>query len=56
MSAEQILMGKEKVVIIDIWRVLSHLESESRIKYIPIGVNLNNDFNFQHIINIYKNQ
>ena len=49
-------MDKERVVIIDVWRVLPHLNSDSRIKYIPVGVNLENDFNSQHIINIYKNQ
>jgi UDPglucose 6-dehydrogenase len=54
MSVEQILMGKEKVVVIDIWRILPHLDLESRIKYIPIGVNLKNNLNSQHLINIYN--
>jgi len=37
LTAEFLLKGKTKVTVIDFWRALSHLGSDQRIHYVPVG-------------------
>jgi UDPglucose 6-dehydrogenase len=40
LSADQILRGKASVTVIDFWRALKHLSADPRIRYVPIGLGM----------------
>ncbi len=37
LTADSLLRGRSKVIVIDFWRALSHLAADKRINYVPVG-------------------
>ncbi len=38
LTADQILGDRSKLTVVDFWRCMSHLESDPRIDYVPVGL------------------
>jgi UDPglucose 6-dehydrogenase len=38
LRAEALIQQKQQIVVVDIWRKLSHISAHPRIKYVPVGI------------------
>jgi UDPglucose 6-dehydrogenase len=52
LTAETLLQGRPQVTLIDFWRCLKHLATDPRIRYVPIGLCIDDD----HAASVLKEQ